>query len=65
VRPGGVASVPFDPLDDATREPRDATRFARDLAERVNTLLDDPEQARRLGEAGAEGRRALRLARDR
>ena len=44
--------VPFDPLDDASREPRDPTRFAHDLAERVNALLADPERARRMGEAG-------------
>ncbi|MBA2295750.1 MAG: glycosyltransferase, partial [Actinobacteria bacterium] len=28
------------------------TRFAHDLAERVNALLADPERARRMGEAG-------------
>jgi starch synthase len=27
-------------------------RFARDFAERIDRLLGDPEEARRLGEAG-------------
>jgi starch synthase len=44
--------VPFDPVDDASREPRDPQRFAQDIAERVNALLADPERARRMGEAG-------------
>ena len=44
--------VPFDPVDDASREPRDPTRFAAELAERVNTLLADPARARAMGEAG-------------
>jgi starch synthase len=35
--------VPLDP---------DADRFARDLAERINRLLADPEAARRMGVAG-------------
>ena len=44
--------VPFDPVDDASREPRDPGRFAADLAERVNALLADPARARAMGEAG-------------
>ena len=44
--------VPFDPVDDASRAPRDAERFASDIAERVNRLLADPEEARRMGAAG-------------
>ena len=44
--------VPFEPVDDAARSPRDPARFARDLAERIGRLLGDPEEARRLGEAG-------------
>ncbi len=44
--------VPFDPVDDATRSPRDPARFARDFADRIDRLLGDPEEARRLGEAG-------------
>jgi starch synthase len=46
--------VPFEPVDDPSRAPRDARRFARDIAERVNRLLADPEEARRLGAAGRE-----------
>jgi starch synthase len=44
--------VPFDPVDDPSRTPRDPDRFARDIAERVNRLLADPGEARRMGEAG-------------
>jgi len=44
--------VPFDPVDDASRAPRDPKRFAHDIADRVNRLLADPEEARRLGDAG-------------
>jgi alpha-maltose-1-phosphate synthase len=44
--------VPFDPVDDPSREPRDPARFAADMAERVNELLRDPERAQAMGEAG-------------
>jgi len=44
--------VPFDPVDDPSRAPRDPERFAADMAERVNALLRDPERARAMGEAG-------------
>jgi len=50
--------IPFDPVEDPSREPRDPARFAADLAERVNTLLVDPALAERMGEAGRE--RAVR-----
>jgi starch synthase len=46
--------VPFDPVDGASRTPRDPERFARDLADRVNRLLEDPAEARRFGIAGRE-----------
>jgi starch synthase len=46
--------VPFDPVDDPSRTPRDPERFARDLADRVNRLLDDPDEARRFGLAGRD-----------
>jgi starch synthase len=46
--------VPFDPVDDPTRTPRDPEAFAGAIAERVNRLLDDPEEAARMGEAGRE-----------
>jgi starch synthase len=35
-------------------EPKDPARFARDLAEKLNTLLDSPARARELGEAGRQ-----------
>ena len=44
--------VPFDPVEGATREPRDPDRFAADIAERVNALLGDSERARAFGRAG-------------
>jgi alpha-maltose-1-phosphate synthase len=50
--------VPFEPVDDPSRAPRDPERFARDIADRVNRLLADPDEARRLGAAGRE--RAVR-----
>jgi starch synthase len=50
--------VPFDPVDDPSRVPLDPQRFARDIADRVNRLLADPGEARRLGLAGRE--RAVR-----
>jgi starch synthase len=46
--------VPFDPVDDASRAPRDPARFARDIAERVNRLLADPAEATRMGAAGRQ-----------
>ena len=44
--------VPFDPVDDPSRTPRDPDRFARDIAERVNRLLADAGEAERMGLAG-------------
>jgi starch synthase len=44
--------VPFEPRDDGSRDPVDAARFARDIAERVNELVADPARAKRMGEAG-------------
>jgi starch synthase len=46
--------VPFDPVDDPSRTPRDPDGFARAIAERVNRLLGDPAEAARMGEAGRE-----------
>jgi starch synthase len=43
--------VPFDP-DPLTGAPRDPERLARDLADRINRLLADPDLARRFGRAG-------------
>ena len=44
--------VPIEPGDDGTGAPRDPDKFAADFAERVNTLLADPERAREFGKAG-------------
>jgi alpha-maltose-1-phosphate synthase len=44
--------VPFDPVDEASRTPRDPDRFARDIADRVNELLADPAKAEQFGKAG-------------
>ena len=46
--------VPFDDFDPETREPRDPQRFAADIAEMVNRLLEDPALAERFGKAGRE-----------
>jgi starch synthase len=43
--------VPFD-QDPVTSFPRDPERFAKDLAARINQLLQDPEKCRRFGDAG-------------
>jgi starch synthase len=46
--------VPFDPVDDPSREPREPDAFAAAIAERVNALLRDPERARAMGKAGRQ-----------
>jgi glycogen synthase len=43
--------VPFD-QDPVTSFPRDPETFARDLASRINQLLQNPEECRRFGDAG-------------
>jgi starch synthase len=43
--------VPFD-QDPVTSFPRDPERFARNLAARLNEMLEDPEKCRRFGDAG-------------
>lgn len=43
--------VPFE-QDPVTTFPLDPDQFARDLAAKLTDLLDDPEKARRFGEAG-------------
>ena len=45
--------VPFD-QDPATSFPRNPEKFARDLAARIDELLDDPEKCRRFGDAGRQ-----------
>jgi alpha-maltose-1-phosphate synthase len=44
--------VPFEPRDDGSREPVDPTRFAHDIAERVNELVGDRARAAEMGHAG-------------
>jgi starch synthase len=44
--------VPFEPAEGGGGGPRDRVRFARDIAERVNALLADPERAAAMGRAG-------------
>ncbi len=44
--------VPIEPGDDGTGAPRQPERFASDFAERVNTLLADPDRAAAMGRAG-------------
>jgi starch synthase len=43
--------VPFD-QDPITSFPSDPEKFARDLAARLNQLLQDPEKCRSFGDAG-------------
>ena len=43
--------VPFD-QDPVTKFPSDAEKFSRDLAAKVTELMQDPEKAKRFGEAG-------------
>lgn len=45
--------VPVDPVEGGV-EPRDPDRFARALADAVDTLLADPERARAMGRAGRQ-----------
>jgi len=43
--------VHFD-QDPTTRFPSNPEKFSRDLAARINELMEDPEKARKMGEAG-------------
>jgi alpha-maltose-1-phosphate synthase len=45
--------VPFD-QDPVTSFPRDPEKFAKDLATRINALLQDEEKCRRFGDAGRQ-----------
>jgi alpha-maltose-1-phosphate synthase len=44
--------VPIEQVADGSGTPRDADRFAADLASAVTTLLEDPARAAAMGEAG-------------
>jgi glycogen synthase len=46
--------VPFAPRGTTNFEPRDPEAFARDLAVAINSLLDDPERRRLMGQRSRE-----------
>jgi starch synthase len=46
--------VPFEPVDDPSRVPREPGEFAAAIAERVNRILSNPAEAKLMGEAGRE-----------
>jgi len=49
--------VPIEQVEDGSGTPLDGARFEADIAERISTLIADPERARTMGEAGR--RRAI------
>jgi starch synthase len=60
-RTGGIPEIVVDgetgflvplPGGQATGEPSDPVRFAEELAERINRLIDDPSLATSMGKAG-------------
>ena len=44
--------VPIDQMETSPFEPRDPVQFARDLADRINRLMADPDLCERFGRAG-------------
>ena len=46
--------VPFEAMGGGDFEPKDAERFARDLAGAINSLLDDPGRRAQMGERARE-----------
>jgi starch synthase len=46
--------VPFEPGDEATREPADPAAFSAAIAEKVNQLLHDTFRAKQMGNAGRQ-----------
>jgi starch synthase len=46
--------VPFEPIGPADFEPKDPARFARDLADAINSLLADPGRLRAMGSRSRE-----------
>jgi alpha-maltose-1-phosphate synthase len=44
--------VPFEPGDEATREPADPEGFARAFAQRLDEVLGDPGRAEEMGKSG-------------
>ena len=46
--------VPFEPGPGSSREPLEPQLFAREIADRVNAVLADPERAEQMGKAGRQ-----------
>lgn len=46
--------VPIEQLDDGTGTPLNPEQFEKDMAERLMRVLNDPQMARRMGQAGLE-----------
>jgi glycogen synthase len=46
--------VPFEPRGTTDFEPRDPESFARDLAAAIDSLMEDPQRRRRMGERSRE-----------
>ena len=46
--------VPFKPTGPTQFEPSDPDRFARDLADAVNQLMDDPGKLQQMGQAARD-----------
>lgn len=46
--------VPIDQMEESPFEPRDPEKFARDLAERINQLIANPELCAKFGRAGRQ-----------
>lgn len=46
--------VPIEQLDDGTGTPLNPEQFEKDMAERLMRVLNDPEMAQRMGQAGLE-----------
>jgi glycosyltransferase involved in cell wall biosynthesis len=53
VVPGETGTlVSFEPVDDASAEPKDPEAYSRALATAINALIDDPDLRKRMGRAG-------------
>jgi alpha-maltose-1-phosphate synthase len=46
--------VPFEPRGKTDFEPKDPEKFARDFADAINSLLNDPDRLKKMGERGRE-----------
>ena len=53
VVPGETGTlVSFEPVDDASAEPKDPEAYSRALATAINALIEDPDLRKRMGRAG-------------